>query len=476
MAGPAVSRENDAPRQALVLSFVLLLGLGAMLVSPRALATGSDLSVDAAEISSTPPEPFAGTPFGLHALVRNLGDAEGTATVRFVVGDLPMPSDAGWSWERDATVAAGDATLVSVQAVVPVEGTYLLTVTLLNETFTSGNTTNDVAFTTLRVLPPLPPEPPALLLQDANATISEGAQHVLAINVTATGGFVPGVRLTVLDSAGLAAVPEGEPIDLADGQTKPLALRLLTPELRPGAGPEIYTLLVTATGENATSNVARVTVIVLPEAAFPPARPGAPLDLMLLASLIATVVLGTVVGSVHSFDRARYRFFGLLLPLYTRVKREAVLDQYTRGKIHGYLLANPGDYFTAIAKALDVPAGTLAYHLAVLKREGHITSRKDGVHRRFYPEGVRIVPDAGRELSSVERALVEAVRRTPGMKQKDLADLLGLRPPTVSYHLQKLIRSGLIASRRLGMSVRYTAKEIGDEDARPRREEDAAKG
>ncbi len=46
-------------------------------------------------------------------------------------------------------------------------------------------------------------------------------------------------------------------------------------------------------------------------------------------------------------EAGRYRFLGLLVPLYTKLKKEEILDDFTRGKIYGYIVANPGDNYNS---------------------------------------------------------------------------------------------------------------------------------
>lgn len=144
----------------------------------------------------------------------------------------------------------------------------------------------------------------------------------------------------------------------------------------------------------------------------------------------------------------------LLIPLYTRIHKKEVLDQFTRGKVYGYVIANPGDHYSSIKSSLNISNGALAYHLQVLERESLIKSRRDGVYRRFYPIDMR-VPSGGWGLKESQLMIIEKIRETPGISQRDIASFLGISSSTVSYHMEELLRTGLVIKERQGMRLRY---------------------
>ena len=61
---------------------------------------------------------------------------------------------------------------------------------------------------------------------------------------------------------------------------------------------------------------------------------------------------------------------------------------FQRGRIVGYLVANPGVHFRALMSALDMSNGQLTHHLRILEDEQRIWRRKDGRLIRFYPASV----------------------------------------------------------------------------------------
>jgi len=144
-------------------------------------------------------------------------------------------------------------------------------------------------------------------------------------------------------------------------------------------------------------------------------------------------------------DRGRYFAIPLLLPLYSKLKKEAMTDHETRGRIVLYLNENPGAHFNRIKKELELKNGTTGYHLRVLESGGFIKSRADGMYRRFYPYGYK-VPDV--VLSDTEKSIVMQIIKQPGIKQREMASRLDLSQSTVAYHVKDLKAKGIVSSER----------------------------
>jgi PKD repeat protein/DNA-binding MarR family transcriptional regulator len=166
--------------------------------------------------------------------------------------------------------------------------------------------------------------------------------------------------------------------------------------------------------------------------------------------------LGSLMIFILAFstEAGKYRFLGLLIPLYTKLKKGEILDNFTRGKIYGYILANPGDHFNSIKKALKLSDGSFAHHIHILEKEGIIKSARDRTHRRFYPSEMRI-PENGGSLKKSQLLIIEKIKEAPGISQKDIALLLGVSSPTVNYHLKELLKREIIKGERAGMRMKY---------------------
>jgi len=147
--------------------------------------------------------------------------------------------------------------------------------------------------------------------------------------------------------------------------------------------------------------------------------------------------------------------FTLLLPLYTRIQKEDVLDQFVRGQIYGFIKTNPGVHYNQILRKVGVKNGTLSYHLGVLEKTELIQSRREGLkYRAFYPTGMNF-PKAERfRLTDLQIQIIGSIRSQPGLAQKEIARLLGQKPQTINYNIKVLGQAGLISVVKAGRKTR----------------------
>ena len=143
--------------------------------------------------------------------------------------------------------------------------------------------------------------------------------------------------------------------------------------------------------------------------------------------------------------------FTLSLPLYTRIQKEDVLDQFVRGQIYGFIKTNPGVHYNQILRKVGVKNGTLSYHLGVLEKTELIQSRREGLkYRAFYPTGMNF-PKAERfRLTDLQIQIIGFIQNQPGMTQKEIARLLGRKPQTINYNIKVLDQAGLISVVKTG--------------------------
>lgn len=170
-----------------------------------------------------------------------------------------------------------------------------------------------------------------------------------------------------------------------------------------------------------------------------------------------------VVGLGVFTETGRYRLlllFTLLLPFYSRIAKEDVLDQFVRGQIYGFIKTNPGVHYNQILRKVGVKNGTLSYHLGVLEKTQLIQSRREGLkYRVFYPTGMNF-PKAERfRLTDFQIQIIESLRQHPGLTQKELARLLGQKPQTINYNIKVLDQAGLVSVERKGRKTTCFAVE-----------------
>jgi predicted transcriptional regulator len=133
--------------------------------------------------------------------------------------------------------------------------------------------------------------------------------------------------------------------------------------------------------------------------------------------------------------------------LYTKLRRTEVLDHMIRGKIQGYVIANPGAHYNQIKYDLDLNNGSLAYHLKVLEREGYIKSMRDGMYKRFYPSSAKVPKE---RLTPMQRRIVEQIRKRDGVSQARIAKLIEESPQVVNYHMGIMSKAGIVRLKKHG--------------------------
>ena len=150
------------------------------------------------------------------------------------------------------------------------------------------------------------------------------------------------------------------------------------------------------------------------------------------------------------------------------VRRNGEHDgEYQRGRIMGYLTANPGVHFRALLGALSMSNGQLTHHLKHLEGEERIWRRKDGRLVRFYPSTIQsnldeedlpiplLTPDPNSLQGKILRLLDATENDIVNLSQKELAIRLEASQQLISHHLRTLEKFGLVEREKVGMRYRY---------------------
>lgn len=196
-------------------------------------------------------------------------------------------------------------------------------------------------------------------------------------------------------------------------------------------------------------------VMIVPEAT--------PLDIMkdvwyFGASAVLLISIGAIATEV-----GKYGFFKMVfLPLYSRVKKEEVLDHFVRGQIYGHIMAHPGSHYNAIKQELKVTNGTLSHHLKTLEMQGFVKSQRDGTYKRFYPMGAKHSNKKGIRLSDLQLSIIDNLRQTAGMTQSEIAAIIGMSQQSISYNLNILVRKDILRYERNGVKKHYYINEMDE--------------
>ena len=126
----------------------------------------------------------------------------------------------------------------------------------------------------------------------------------------------------------------------------------------------------------------------------------------MVATVVSTSILGLLATAFLTNEAWRLpaSSAGLWLVGFIGRTKETTDGRFQRGRIMGYLQANPGCHFRALMSALDLSNGQTTHHLRVLEREEQIWRRKDGRLIRFTPSPVISTP-ASLKTSSRSPAL-----------------------------------------------------------------------
>lgn len=148
---------------------------------------------------------------------------------------------------------------------------------------------------------------------------------------------------------------------------------------------------------------------------------------------------------------------------------ETTDGRYQRGRLMGYLTANPGCHFRALMSALDMSNGQITHHLRVLEAEEHVWRKNDGRLVRFYPLTNKLHPDTREEdlpvpllspdPNSLQGKILNLLDHDGGMgqfpTQAELAKRLEKSQQLISHHLRTLQKYGLVERRKMGVKNRY---------------------
>ncbi|MDG6996839.1 MAG: winged helix-turn-helix transcriptional regulator, partial [Nitrososphaerota archaeon] len=135
-------------------------------------------------------------------------------------------------------------------------------------------------------------------------------------------------------------------------------------------------------------------------------------------------------------------------------------------RIFDYILAHPGTHVRQISRELGLAMGDLQYHLYGLEKQGKIQTYRRGLYKFIFATG------AFGERQSVilsvlsqetPRELILYLIQRPDSSQISLARFTGLSPPTISWHMKRLVEQGIVAREQRGKTVTYRVLEPVEE-------------
>ena len=171
-----------------------------------------------------------------------------------------------------------------------------------------------------------------------------------------------------------------------------------------------------------------------------------------------------LIGSVFLESVKVTVLVALVSPMLARIKSNRE-DLLTRGRLLGYLEANPGIHFSALRDALGLANGVTAYHLNFLESSGQIISWRDGKLRRYAISSLtkEEVSKIKNPISGTRLAIMEVLADTGnlGMSGPDIRKKLQISRQLLSHHLSELRSGGMIEAASVSRRPNWKVSDSG---------------
>jgi predicted transcriptional regulator len=208
-------------------------------------------------------------------------------------------------------------------------------------------------------------------------------------------------------------------------------------------------------------------VVVISEIESEPADNIVELIIPTTAVVVSTSLLSLCLVFILNTEWIRIAALNGGLALIGMVRRRDYDGEFQRGRVVGYLVANPGVHFRALLGALNMSNGQLAHHLKVLEDQELLWRRRDGRMMRYYPSTVDqlldgenlpvplLTPDPNSLQGRILNLLDATGNDIVNLSQKELSDRLESSQQLISHHLKTLEGYGLIERDKVGLRYRY---------------------
>lgn len=137
-------------------------------------------------------------------------------------------------------------------------------------------------------------------------------------------------------------------------------------------------------------------------------------------------------------------------------------DYKTRRRVFLLVSGNPGITESEMARLSGLNRGSVRYALDHLERRGMITSSREEKFVHYFPSN---------RLGSAQRAILKRIQRgiprslvvyvllNPGAGFGQIAAEFDLSASTISYHLDRLVKAGLMERQSRGRESFYSLRE-----------------
>jgi len=139
-----------------------------------------------------------------------------------------------------------------------------------------------------------------------------------------------------------------------------------------------------------------------------------------------------------------------------------ILELETRKKIYNLIKDNPGYHARKIAETLNLSSQLVDYHLLYLSNHQLISIEKGGGYKRCYVKGKIGIED--KQFLSLFRQeipmkIVIYLLNNPYSRHRDMYKILNISSPRFTYHLNKLLKNGIIIWSETNGKSGYIVKD-----------------
>lgn len=138
------------------------------------------------------------------------------------------------------------------------------------------------------------------------------------------------------------------------------------------------------------------------------------------------------------------------------------LDLPLRKRIYDHIRLNPGVHFREVQRNLDLAVGQLDFHVNSMIKGEVIVKEMEAGNARFYVRD-RFSRDEKKALSvlrrDIPRGIVLYLLDRPGSSPSKILEAFSITNATLSYHLRKLEKSGILKAEAEGRSRHYSVTD-----------------
>ncbi len=132
-----------------------------------------------------------------------------------------------------------------------------------------------------------------------------------------------------------------------------------------------------------------------------------------------------------------------------------------REMLFNIIKEHPGLHFRELQRITNLATGVLQYHLSYLERKGLVKSVRDGKFLRYFTAfESRFKHELDREMLSLMRRpilnkIISFLKENKKATNKELANFLGLKPPSICFHMKILQEKNLVKKVEEGRKIYY---------------------